>query len=1133
MIARYIVTTHDVRAGGVDGTGKGRTDTRMKSRIKRAGVLAAEAIGLVVAATALFGAFIFWRVQSGPVDLDWTAPAARAAANAAVFDGAVRRIDHLTLARSAGEGGYRLTLADVELGRRRAEASVLMPKVELEFYPQDFFSGKAGPRRMLIDGAALRVVRRADRKLKLDFGEPTAARAKVFQSLTGGAYFREAFERAVLRNATINFVDESSGRTWIGRKGEAEVVRTPGGYAASLASDFDIGGKASSLTFSSNYDLSTDVISSRLSLTDAPVGDLIAVFFNADAELLTSPVSGDATIDLSSDGTVLSSQIDLHAGEGMLTLGGWSTSISKFAASAAFDPGRNEFTVERLEWRGGVGEGAVAGNIALDPGPSGRGVERVNFALVGAGLTLIQPGFYDGPLAIGDAAATGSYGVRTKTLDLAEFSAGVLGVRLGGRLSVGGKSAKSPPVSAAATIDGALDPPTLLRIWPKGLAHGARDFVATRMPRARFSGVDFRMDLKADAIGPEGALPDEAMTLSFRAEDAEVIYAPGMTPLKGVAGAGVLKGNSFRFDANRGAVGAVRIVKGEVDIPVIAPKGEPAYFRFSATGDAGDMLSVLAEEPLAVLAETNFAPEQFSGEAAVAAVIERPNLSVAPRESYRYSGVATFDNLAVDSIIGDASLTSGKGRLDLKTEGMTIRADARMGEAPVSIDWRQRFYGVGDKTLLTVAGTADSSIADLFGVPTRQMAQGNVPFTAKAVGGVDAFRTLELEADFTETALIAETLGWIKPQGKPASGAAKFEFAEGAATISELSLEGEGVSVKGSASFAADGALKRLDIPTFRLQGAADLALTAERGADGTLAMRATGDYLNAAEIVRNLIDTGARGSGSKAPFALDATIRTIDFRGGASFRDASLDFARSADRIDVLNFTAVDADENALSIRLTPSGESAEQAIEARSADVGEMLAGLFGVSSVRGGEGRLDFIFTPSAEGASRQGTLEAHNLRVVKAPLLAKIFAAGSLTGLVDLMNGEGIELQNAMANFSIEGGAVRVFEARATGPSVGITAAGRLPLDGGAVELSGAVAPAYQVNSFLGKTPVIGDLFVSRKGEGLLALSYDVAGPANEPRVTVNPLSALAPGVFRRMFEGGRAEEEEPAPAEDVN
>jgi hypothetical protein len=107
------------------------------------------------------------------------------------------------------------------------------------------------------------------------------------------------------------------------------------------------------------------------------------------------------------------------------------------------------------------------------------------------------------------------------------------------------------------------------------------------------------------------------------------------------------------------------------------------------------------------------------------------------------------------------------------------------------------------------------------------------------------------------------------------------------------------------------------------------------------------------------------------------------------------------------------------------------------------------------------------------------------------------------------------------FSLDKGRVRVSKARATGPSVGLTAQGSFGLGGaGDFNLSGAVAPAYGVNSILGRAPVIGDLFVNRKGEGLVAISYTIDGPVAEPRVTVNPLSALAPGVLRRMFETGR-------------
>ena len=92
------------------------------------------------------------------------------------------------------------------------------------------------------------------------------------------------------------------------------------------------------------------------------------------------------------------------------------------------------------------------------------------------------------------------------------------------------------------------------------------------------------------------------------------------------------------------------------------------------------------------------------------------------------------------------------------------------------------------------------------------------------------------------------------------------------------------------------------------------------------------------------------------------------------------------------------------------------------------------------------------------------------------------------------------------------------------------------EGGDISLTGAIAPVYQVNSILGNAPIIGDILVGRKGEGILALSYSVTGERVTPTVTVNPLSALTPGIFRRLFETQRVTPEmlsgEEQPAEEI-
>lgn len=1126
LIGRYIVTTHLNRVELGQGRKGESLGAGMKSKIRRAGLIALEAIGLAVAALLAGAGFVLWRVQSAPVDLGWAAPFVKSAANATAFNGAVARVGAVRIAKAEDAGGYLLTLSDVRLGKRASEARARLPIVNVVVHPSDFFSGRAGPREIHVNGASLRVVRKKDKRVKLDFGEGAGDRARVFQSLTGGAYFRDAFKIATLDDVAITFIDEESGRAWTGRNGAADVRRTERGYMAHLASDFDIGGKFATLAFQSTYDLSTEAITSKLDVSNAPVGDLIAVFFNEKAELLTSPVSGTASVVLDKTGAVLSSGIDLSASGGSLSVGGFKMPVKSLAVAAAFDPKRSEFTIERAHWDAGVGSGTIGGIVSIAAAPKG-GVERVGFDLVGDALVVDLPQLLPGPLPVKRLSVAGDYMVAEKKLDVVALSAQSFETTFEGRLSYAKRSSASPEVAAALSVAGTLDPATLLKFWPTELALGARDFIAERMPNGVFSGVEIKVDLKEGGIAPSGALGDDALSIAFRADSATVHYAPGMTPLTNVAGRGLLRGNSFKFVAETARVANVRIESGEVDIPVLMPKGELATFRFVATGNAGDILTVLDQEPLRVLKETKFTPGQFAGPVRAEVEIRRPNLRVAEKRDYQYEGVATFDGLSVSNIVGDASLDGGAGRLDLTTQGMVIVGDAKVAETPVSIEWRQRFFGAGDKTVISVQGEADSAMADLFGVPTRQMVRGTVPFTAKAVGGVDAFRALELTADFTGSTLMSDPLGWIKPQGVPAKGSATFAFEDGATEISTFTLEGDGLSAAGAAAFESSGAVKSFELAKFYLEGAADLSVKGRRDA-GALTLDVVGAHLNAASMIRSLIDEGAPQASGKTPLALSARIGKVEFRGGAVYNDAVLSFRRGADRVEAFTLAAEDQGGKTLSISLldgvTPQGA---RVVVAKSEDIGQLLAGMFAVSSVKGGYGSLEFAFTPGASEAPRVGALEAHDVRIVKAPLFAKIFAAGSLTGLADLVNGEGIELENARADFSIANGEIRIREARATGPSVGITGEGAFKIGGGReISLKGAVAPAYQVNSFLGKAPVIGDLFVNRKGEGLLALSYEVDGTAGEPRVTVNPLSALAPGVLRRMFEGGKTEEATP-------
>jgi hypothetical protein len=63
------------------------------------------------------------------------------------------------------------------------------------------------------------------------------------------------------------------------------------------------------------------------------------------------------------------------------------------------------------------------------------------------------------------------------------------------------------------------------------------------------------------------------------------------------------------------------------------------------------------------------------------------------------------------------------------------------------------------------------------------------------------------------------------------------------------------------------------------------------------------------------------------------------------------------------------------------------------------------------------------------------------------------------------------------------------------------------------------PAYALNTLPGRIPIIGRLFSPEKGGGLFAMRYSMTGPFTNPKVKINPLSALTPGFLRGIFSIG--------------
>ena len=102
----------------------------------------------------------------------------------------------------------------------------------------------------------------------------------------------------------------------------------------------------------------------------------------------------------------------------------------------------------------------------------------------------------------------------------------------------------------------------------------------------------------------------------------------------------------------------------------------------------------------------------------------------------------------------------------------------------------------------------------------------------------------------------------------------------------------------------------------------------------------------------------------------------------------------------------------------------------------------------------------------------------------------------------------------STFALDGGVLSFEEGRVSGGELGATFRGWIDLNRDLLDVSGAIVPAYSVNRVLRAIPLLGSVLTG--GEGLFAANYRATGALEEPNFNINPLTALAPGMLRKLF-----------------
>jgi hypothetical protein len=325
------------------------------------------------------------------------------------------------------------------------------------------------------------------------------------------------------------------------------------------------------------------------------------------------------------------------------------------------------------------------------------------------------------------------------------------------------------------------------------------------------------------------------------------------------------------------------------------------------------------------------------------------------------------------------------------------------------------------------------------------------------------------------------------------------------------SIEGSNAGMQGEIALDAEG-LHSAALTALRFEGT-NVTADVARDADGRYDVHLGGRVLDLAPLFERMRADDDESDLPRIRWALNGEVASLLTGAGIELVDVRAQGRGEAADIEFLQVAGTIQDGGTLDLGLATSGADRKLNL---SSDQGAKIIKALGIHDHLVG-GRLTVAATirNDASETAGEGEIDMSDFRIMEAPLLAKILSLGSLDGLATMLGREGIGVARTRVPFSWSGKTITIRGARAVG-AIGATADGTVDRERNAVDIRGQVIPAYTLNSALGKIPLIGNLLVGGEGKGVFGIDYTVTGTSEAPRIGVNPMSMLAPGVLRQLF-----------------
>jgi uncharacterized protein DUF3971 len=670
---------------------------------------------------------------------------------------------------------------------------------------------------------------------------------------------------------------------------------------------------------------------------------------------------------------------------------------------------------------------------------------------------------------------------------------------------------------AAGVAANRMSADALKRIWPVFVAPKVRDWFIEHLASGNVERLVIAVNAPLNTLKASGPpIPDDGLSVDAFATNCVVRPVQGLPALHDADLTVHIVGRDAQIALGKAAADLpsgrkLALSSGLFEVPDTAPHEPPARVHFKLDGQVPAAAELLALDRLRDASGMPFDPATVRGTMSALVSLAMPLKPDLPPGSTSYAITVDATNFSADHMIMGQKVDAALLKVSANNQGFALKGDVKIGGAPASLEYRKmRADAEAD---VHIQGMLDETMRNNLGLDPSNSISGGIPIevTGKVGTASDRDGRFAVTADLTSTQIDGFLPGWVKPAGKPARATFTLTTKPQATRIDDLLIEGAGGGVKGTIELDSAGELQSANFPFYGFSDGDRTSLKIDRTSEGALRVVMRGDAYDGRGFVKTL--TG--GPSAAQPGKRQVPDVDVDMRLGAvvgyngeALRSLELKMSRRAGEVRSLAVNAKIGRGGALTAALR-SQAGARQVINVETSDAGALFRFTDVYSRMNGGQMAMA-MDPPSASNPTQLGAMNVRNFSVHDESQLERAVANSTQVPRNNMdFSGMKIDFVRTPGRIALRDGVVR-------GPVLGGTIDGFIDYTHDEVHLRGTLIPLYGANNLLGQLPVVG-LFLGGEKEGLVGVTYEVVGKPGTPVLHVNPLSALAPGLLRKVFE----------------